>query len=195
VSWGFRVDVGAVGGKRQERKRSGYETRREAVEAMDALKRRASGGGRTDVDRTMLLGYLRQWAASLPARGLRGTTVHSYRQAIEHHVRPYLGDAQLRSLSGEELDAFYALLLDRGRKDGKGLAPSSVRRTHAVLHRALEDACDSGRLDRNPADAHIRRASSRAAPPSPTCGPSPSWAASSKQPATSASGRSGTSSP
>ena len=39
-----------------------------------------------------------------------------------------------------------------GRKDGKGLAPKSVRNVHICLHKALEDARRKKLIARNPAD-------------------------------------------
>ncbi|MGO8684266.1 MAG: tyrosine-type recombinase/integrase [Thermoleophilia bacterium] len=51
-------------------------------------------------------------------------------------------------------EALYAYLLAEGRVRGQsGLSPSSVRRVHAALHRALRDAVRWGRLTANPAAA------------------------------------------
>lgn len=53
------------------------------------------------------------------------------------------------------INRFYSTLLSDGRVDGRpgGLQPSSVRRLHAALHKALKDAVRWGYLETNPADA------------------------------------------
>jgi integrase len=60
---------------------------------------------------------------------------------------------QLQKLTPPAINAFYAELLERGRKDGRrGLSAKSVRNIHGILHRALRDAVRWGRLPRNVAD-------------------------------------------
>ena len=59
----------------------------------------------------------------------------------------------LLNLNAGHLNAFYADLLVDGRRTGPGgLSPTSVRRIHATVHKALADAVRWGRLPRNPAD-------------------------------------------
>jgi integrase len=60
-------------------------------------------------------------------------------------------------LHTKDLDAWYAELLTAGALDGAGLSPSSVRRIHSVLHRALEQGIAWGWIAINPA--------TRASPP------------------------------
>ncbi|WP_165772518.1 tyrosine-type recombinase/integrase [Tepidiforma thermophila] len=64
---------------------------------------------------------------------------------------PHLGDRRLTALQPLELERLYRRLLDAG------LAPSTVRITHKIVHKALADAVRLGYLAANPAD--------RAAPP------------------------------
>ena len=54
------------------------------------------------------------------------------------------------ALRKAHIDRLYADLL-RERPEGSGLAPSSVRRVHAVLHAALEEAVRGDLISRNPA--------------------------------------------
>ena len=61
-------------------------------------------------------------------------TVHEYARMIDRNVKPELGDIRLDRLTARHLDTFYGSLRERG------LSASSVRRHHALLHAALEQA-------------------------------------------------------
>jgi integrase len=85
---------------------------------------------------------------------VRATTFANYVTHVECQMIPHLGDLKLSDIQGRTLNGFYATLLAKGRVDGSGgLAPSSVRRLHAALHKALKDAVRWGYLRENPADA------------------------------------------
>ena len=76
-----------------------------------------------------------------------------YRRILDRHVLPRWGSTSLRRLRTADLDAWYAQLRERGAADGRSLAPNSVLRIHAVLHRALGQAVKWGWLTTNPAAA------------------------------------------
>jgi integrase len=73
-----------------------------------------------------------------------------YRRIIDKRIIPAFGSVKLDELRTSELDAWYAELLYPA--DGSaGLADSSVRNTHSVLHRALQQGIAWGWIGRNPA--------------------------------------------
>ena len=83
----------------------------------------------------------------------------SYTTHVTHHLAATkLGAVPLQELSRERIAAHYAWLLSDGRanggkdKDGNllPLSPSTVRRIHATLHRALRDAVRSHLIPINP---------------------------------------------
>ena len=78
-------------------------------------------------------------------------TLEVYAVQARAYVTPYLGGTPLQDLTPTDLDALYATLLERGRRDGKGLSRKTVRNVHVMLHRALEDAVAADRIKRNPA--------------------------------------------
>ncbi|MGH9196531.1 MAG: tyrosine-type recombinase/integrase [Acidimicrobiia bacterium] len=84
---------------------------------------------------------------------IRKSTHHGYTAHVRTHIVPRLGRKQLAGIDGPALNSLYAELLAGGRHDGKGgLAPATVRRVHATLHRAFRDAVRWGYLTENPAD-------------------------------------------
>jgi integrase len=73
---------------------------------------------------------------------------------VKKHILPTLGRVKLQKLTPVMINALYAQLLKSGKVCGSGgLSANSVRRVHATLHRALNDAVRWDRLFRNPSDA------------------------------------------
>jgi integrase len=82
---------------------------------------------------------------------VRRSTFVSYRSHVLRHIVPLLGSVSLAELDARDLNNFYAMLLATGRRRGSGgLSPTTVRRIHATLHRALRDAVRWGLLGENP---------------------------------------------
>jgi integrase len=75
------------------------------------------------------------------------------RDAHYKHIVPRVGGVPLLSLNASHINALYADLLLEGRRNANGgLSPSTVRRIHSTLHKALGDAVRWGRIVRNLAD-------------------------------------------
>ena len=70
---------------------------------------------------------------------------------IRRYIEPGLGPFQVARLRTEDIDKLYRELRRRGGKDGKPLAPGTVRRSHVIVHRALEQAVRWGSIRANPA--------------------------------------------
>jgi integrase len=84
---------------------------------------------------------------------LRNSTHTAYSSHVRNHLEPHLGDQVMRKLQPQRLNVLYAELLAGGNmKSAVGLAPETVIRVHATLHRALRDAVRWGYLRENPAD-------------------------------------------
>jgi integrase len=80
---------------------------------------------------------------------LRPGTYSSYAVNVRTHMVPGLGSLRLAELDPPTINAFYGRLLDGGAR--APLAPSTIRRLHATLRRALRDAVRWGYLAANPA--------------------------------------------
>ena len=138
----------------EERRRAikgGYATRKECEAALaKVLVALEAQTFRPPTKVTVKAFLLSEWLPT--AKGsLRPTTYASYAMLAREHIIPRLGALQLQKLSPAAINALYAHLLEHGRVHGGGpLSASSVRRVHAVLHRACHDAVRWGRLTVNP---------------------------------------------
>jgi integrase len=91
--------------------------------------------------------YLNRWLETSVKGNVRPRTLDSYRMHVRLHIMPSLGRVKLKALSPAHVQGLYRAKLD------SGLAPSTVRYTHAVLNRALKQATKWGLVPRNAAEA------------------------------------------
>jgi integrase len=126
------VDLGWINGKRRRK----YVTRRTRAEVAKAVRdlTALAESGRLSAERTPTL---RQWMdtylGEVASAKVRSSTLHRYREEVEHHIGPMLGRHRLDKLSPAHLTAFY-------RNRLTVLSAGSVRRMHANLRRALNVA-------------------------------------------------------
>ena len=91
--------------------------------------------------------YLERWLKDSVEGNVRSRTLSNYQLQVRRHIVPALGRIQLKALSPAHVQGLYRSKLDTG------LAPSSVRYIHAVLHRALKQALRWGLVPRNVTEA------------------------------------------
>lgn len=87
---------------------------------------------------------LTRWLEDVVEPNKTHRTYATHRQQVRSHIMPAIGRIKLDALRKAHVDRLYSDLL-RG-----GLAPSSVRRVHAVLHAVLEEAVRGDLIPRNP---------------------------------------------
>lgn len=145
--------------ERRQAAHAGFKTKKAAeTELNDALGAVQQGVYIFAPDVTLADFMRDEWLPAIRAT-VRPTTYRSYEMHLDRHIEPYLGTIPLRKLTGGRINGLYADLQTRGRAkkdpkdEDKGLSPATVRRVHAVLHRALRDAVRWNRLIRNPVDA------------------------------------------
>jgi integrase len=143
-----------VTGKRRQKMKGGFRTKRECQAALnEAVMALQTGTYVAASRRTVRSFLLDEWLPDRAPPKLRATTYANYETQIRTHVLPALGSVELQRLSPAQLNAFYRALLADGRRDGQGLAPKTVKNIHAIVHRALRDAVRWGYVARNVADA------------------------------------------
>ena len=137
-SWQLRVYLGADPGTGRPRwlSKTVHGTQRFARRQLEDLLAEA---GRARVRAGTLADLLDQWfEAASP--GWAASTVSHTRSIIDCHLKPHLGHLDLAKLTTADIDDFYAHLLRAGGRNDHPLAPGTVARVHAVLHRALAQA-------------------------------------------------------
>jgi integrase len=105
-----------------------------------------------------------EFLAFSAARGRSPTTLYSYRTAINGFWLPEIGAMSLGELTSHRLDSLYASMLTRTAP----AAPSTVRRYHAILSAAMNQAVKWQWISTNPARLATLPGADRSDPAAPT---------------------------
>src|SRR5947209_5327846 len=78
--------------------------------------------------------YLEYWLEEVHKSTIRVGSYVGYRRVLNNHLIPILGHIQLQKLTPQDVQSMFA------QKLKEGLSSQTLRTTHAILHKALEDA-------------------------------------------------------
>ena len=145
--WRYYFDGPATpDGSRNRLTRRGFDTRRDAERAMREAMGLADAGQHVDPSTVTVSEYLRIW---LEGQAVKATTFVDYRQQIELRLIPHVGGLKLQQLDAFALDRCYRSLEREGGQRGQPLAAKTVRKAHAVMSQALNDAVRRNLVARN----------------------------------------------
>ena len=151
-SWTIVYDLpmDAVTGKRRQKSQSVKGTKRDAERALREVLISLENGSYVKPNKLTLGEWLDQWCESFVSMNTTPRTYVSYRSIIDRHLKPGLGSIALSRLEPQQIQAYYADKLTKGRVDGKGsLSNRSVLYHHRILSRALDQAVKMGLVVRN----------------------------------------------
>jgi hypothetical protein len=139
-SWELRVYRGTdpTTGRRRWATRTVRGSRTEAQQELVDLARVANVAPVVGA-RTTMTELLERWYG-VSYVNWAPTTARSVRSIIDQQLVPGIGEVLVRELTAVTIDELYSRLRVSGRADGKALSVGSVRRAHAVSHRALAQA-------------------------------------------------------
>ena len=141
VSWCVVLDIGVdpATGKRRQRKKRGFTTRKAAEAWLGDALVDAREGRTTEPSSETLTAFLEAWLKAARVT-VRESTWHGYDWRLRKLVMPRIGATPLRSVDPTVLNTLYGDLLVGGNRSGGPLSARSVSHVHKVLHRALRDA-------------------------------------------------------
>jgi integrase len=151
--WGYRVEGAPdpATGRRRQHWKQGFRTKRAAEDALKAFIAETQHGPVVDRSKATLGEYLDEWV-ELQADRLRPSTLYSYRVLIAR-INAAARRVKLQALTPLEIEKLYKTLAESGGRDGRPLAPKTVKNTHVVLRKALADAERLGLVPRIAASA------------------------------------------
>ena len=123
------------------------KTRAEAAKKLAKALSDREDGMVFDAENLTVGEYLDRWLKDSVEGNVGPRTLSNYQLQVRQHIRPALGRINLKALSPAHDQSVYRSKLD------SGLAPSSVRYIHAVLHRALKQALRWGLVPRNASES------------------------------------------
>src|SRR5215218_8470545 len=146
--WEARFTVQTPDGPKQ--KTVYGKTRKETAEKLTEVMAGRDKGLVFDAGKLTVGEYLERWLDDVVKPSASHRTHSTHTQQVYTHIAPTLGRIKLKDLRKAHIDRLYREKLDAR------LAPSTVRRVHAVLHKALEEAVKGDLIPRNPA-AHANK--------------------------------------
>lgn len=163
-TWEFIVDVGPhpVTGRRRQKSKSGFATKRQAESALHEFIRRIEGGDDPCPERVRLAVYLNRWLDYQRARGIRERTLEVYRGYISREIIPAVGGLEIAKLRPGHVRAILTQMQQRG------LSTATIAQARSVLSSALRQALEEGLVAANPVTAVKRPRVRRPEPHWPT---------------------------
>jgi integrase len=145
-SWQVRVSLGRdpESGRYSYATKWVHGTKRDAQKAAAALTTEVERGSHRQTTRHTVGELLDRWMDHIEAQGRAPSTLTRYRSAISANIKPRLGDLPLAKVGPAELDGLYSRLARTG------LSPLSIRKSHAILSAAFNQAVRWGWVDVNP---------------------------------------------
>jgi integrase len=141
--WEGRYTIHAAEGRKQ--KTVYGKTRKEVSEKLTEVMAGRDKGLVFDAGKLTVGEFLERWLEDVVKPSASHRTYATNAQQVRDHIAPTLGRIKLKDLRKSHIDRLYREKLD------SGLSSSTVRRVHAVLHKALEEAVKGDLIPRNPA--------------------------------------------
>jgi integrase len=172
-SWSYIHDLPlGPDGKRRQTSAGGFASEREARKALNESLARIDRGIGVDAGRQRVGEYLEQWLAGKAS--LRSSSRKSYEEHVKLYLAPGIGHLRMSDLRDLDIERLYAamrllgqpeattapsaelerLLRARKASNPKPLSDATIRRVHATLMSALNNAVKRKRIAHNPA-AHV----------------------------------------
>ncbi len=151
-TWYFKKRVTASDGTKRQVTRRGFLTAAEAKEARRTFVLEPEPSPTLELTVEQLI------TEDLDHAELHGDlgakTLFDYRLYLRDYIAPHLGAIPAAALSPSDVKGWQATLLREGAvKSSRGLSPTTVRLSRAVLQRAFRNAVADGRLPTNPVSA------------------------------------------
>jgi len=139
------IDPGT--GKQIQRSITG-KTQKEVAQKLKAATTSIDDGTYTAPSKMTVGQWLDIWTAEYLG-AVKPRTVDHYKGVVRSRIKPGLGAIKLDALTPHTIQSYYNGL------SKEGLAPKTVKNTHGILHKALQQAVSNGYLKTNPADSCI----------------------------------------
>ncbi len=153
--WSFTVDIGRdpSSGKRKQKTRSGFKTKKSAQEACAEMITELSKGVFIESKDMVLKDLLEEWLEASKVR-VRDTTYKNYKRAVDSRLTPALGQIRVNEIDHANVQRYINDLIK------EGLTPRYIEYLFVCLKGAVEYGVKTERLARNPLQ-HVEAPRSR----------------------------------
>ena len=145
--WEYRFEMATVGGKRKQYSKSGFRTKKEAMEEGNKAFARYNKAGIVVESAVMSLAdHAEFWYSSYCLKNLKRGTCTLYRKVLDELILPRLGQYRMSAITPALVAGWLGQLMD------EGYSQSSIKTYKSVLQGCLGYAVQPlGLIDYNPA--------------------------------------------
>lgn len=154
-NWEYRIELARINGKRNQKSKGGFSTKKEALEAgTKALSEYNNSGLYFVPSECSYSDYLDYWLEQYAKINLAETTYLNYKKKIKIHIKPNLGVYKISSLNSSVLQDFINLKFNEGYSRNtlgviKGILDTSLDYAVTVLNFIKVNPMNSVRLPLN----------------------------------------------
>ena len=144
--WSFRISSGIDfrTGKRKQIYRSGFKTKREALDEMNKLQTQIMTGEFSELNKTLFKEYIQSWLDDTYRYEVQTSSFEVAEIIVRVHLIPYFNSMPLAKITAYDIDHLYT------QKLNDGLANATVRKMHNVLSKSLQKAVKWGLMKKSP---------------------------------------------
>ncbi|GGE63525.1 site-specific integrase [Priestia taiwanensis] len=136
-TWSFTIDIGMddLTGKRKQKTKTGFKTKKEAQKAAALLITELEQGIYVEEKKITVKDFMLDWLENVARHNVKPSSFVSYKSIVQTRIIPVLGKYHLTGLKPAIVNNFYTYLL----KD-ENLSEEYVGTVHAVLGTAFNTA-------------------------------------------------------
>lgn len=145
-TWYYVLELGKINGKRKQKKKRGFKTKKEAQHALiQAEHELLSTGKLTEPSKMLYKEYLINWLDDKRTQ-IRESTFYTYNWLIDKYIIPYIGDIELSSIRAIDIQRFLNTLINDSL-----ISRENVQKAHSLINDSLKKAMKWELIKQNPA--------------------------------------------
>lgn len=133
--WQYQFEAAKIEGKRKQITKSGFNTKKEALEAgVKALAEYNNSGLHFEPSEISMSDYLDYWLENYVKLNLRTNTITGYKGIVEHYLKPALGIYKIKSLTPAILQSYI------NKRYVNGCTKNHLKQISSILNLSLKYA-------------------------------------------------------
>lgn len=146
-TWSYKIDIGKdpVTGKRIQKGKGGFKTKKAAEEAAREILRAVDKGNYFEPIKQSFGDFIQSWYYNHYKHEVQITTFEARGYMLKEHILEKFKDFPLNEITSFELDSFYIDKIEQG------YSPDYIRNMHYLIKRAYDQAIKWHLVQTNPA--------------------------------------------
>jgi integrase len=134
-TWYYVLELGKVNGKRRQKKKRGFKTKKEAQNALiEAEHTLLKNGTYIEPSKMLYKDYLHSWLDDKKTL-IKESTYKTYSWLINKYIIPFLGDKEISQIRPIDIQKFYNELINKDL-----LSRENIQKIHSLINDSLKKA-------------------------------------------------------